>query len=49
MKCIKCGKEITMVRYGYGWIGLCCCGQLINCGERITNLQNNSNVLYYSQ
>jgi len=29
--CLKCGKEITLIAFGYGFIGVCGnCGKIVN-------------------
>ncbi len=35
VRCPRCGKEIRLIRYGYGWIGNCC-DTIVNNRERDT-------------
>jgi hypothetical protein len=31
--CRKCGKEVRLVSFGYGFIGICICGELANVSD----------------
>lgn len=45
MKCSKCGQEITMIPYGYGWLGLCSHCHHLESQDRTTYLQNIGKVV----
>jgi hypothetical protein len=30
--CPYCGREVRLVPYGYGRVGVCCCGSIYNGG-----------------
>ncbi|MCX5815636.1 MAG: hypothetical protein NTX75_05250 [Proteobacteria bacterium] len=35
IKCPYCGKEVKPVRYGSGWVGICCGRVAYNCTKII--------------
>lgn len=41
MTCPRCGCWIDLIPFGYGWVGVCCCGWVVNVDKKPEKSEEN--------